>query len=64
MKQAKNTDFTKVFSKIHEGKWVALSSDRSKVIAYDSDILKLKEKVKNEKVVYTKVLPSDTLFAF
>ena len=64
MNQEKNTDFTKIFEKIHENKWVALSEDRRKVLAYDSDILELKKKVKGQKVVYTQVLSSDTLFAF
>jgi hypothetical protein len=60
----KNNDFTKIFTKIHKNKWVALSSNRSKVLAYDEKFADLVKKVNDVNAVYMKVPPRDIFFAF
>ncbi len=64
MTSMKNTDFTKILTKAHENKWVALSEDGTKVIAYDEKLVDLDKKVDGKKVVYMKVPPSDVAYAF
>ena len=59
-----NTDFTKIIRKIHENKWVALSSNRSKVVAYADTFANLSKVVGEKHVVYMKVPPLDTALAF
>lgn len=60
----KNTDFTKILKKEHQNKWVALSPNHTKVIAYSSKLLALEKKVVGKKVVYVKVPPTGVVFAF
>lgn len=60
----KNTDLTKILNKDHEGKWVALSEDRYKVLGYSDSLVELHKMVENQKVTYMKVLASDREFAF
>lgn len=60
----RNSDFTKIITKEHEGKWIALSPDQKKVIAFSDDFRELSKKVKGQKVVYTRALRSDTHYAF
>ena len=64
LKSNSNTNFTKILNKSHENKWVALSSDRSKVLGASDDLIRLKNKVNIKNAVYMKVLPTDTSFAF
>lgn len=59
-----NTDFSKILKKEHEGKWVALSEDGKKVVAFDEKLSELEKKVGDTKVRYTKVPPFDVSFAF
>jgi hypothetical protein len=59
-----NLDLSKILNKSHERMWVALSPDRAKVLDYSNNLLELKNKLKTKDVVYMKVLPSDTSFAF
>ncbi len=59
-----NLDLRKILNKSHEKKWVALSPDRTEVIDCAESLLELKNKVGTKKVMYMKVLPSDTSFAF
>lgn len=61
-----NANLTKVIGKEQEKKWVALSKDRRQLIGSSGSLLELREKLGNKKdeVVYMKVLPSDTEFAF
>ena len=60
----KNVDFTKILNESHEGKWVALSEDRTKVVDYDEKLRDLAERVKGIEVVYMKVPRSDIFYAF
>lgn len=48
----------------HENKWVALSVDRKKVLASSVSLEALKGKVGDTKVIYSRILPSNTSFAF
>lgn len=53
-----------IVEKKHEGKWVAISSDYSKVLDYSDDVTKLVERNGRENVIYTKVLRSDVSYIF
>ncbi len=57
-------DLTKVLSKEHEMKWVALSKDNSKVIDFDADLLTLDKRVQAEEVTFMKVPASDVYLSF
>ncbi len=60
-----NVDFTKILTKTHEKMWVALSHDRTKVLGYSANLVELKKQVGGvENIIFMKVLPSDTSFAF
>ncbi len=59
-----NVELHKILTKSHEKMWVALSLDRAKVLDYSNNLLELKNKINTKDVVYMKVLPSDTSFAF
>ncbi len=59
-----NVNLYKILTKAHEKMWVALSPDRTKVLDYASSLRELKIKINTKDVVYMKVLPSDTSFAF
>lgn len=60
----KNNDFTKVIKKIHENKWIALTPDHSKIVAYSTKLASLEKNIGNKKVVYMKVPNSGVKFAF
>jgi len=59
-----NTDFTKIIKKEHEGKWIALSEDGTKVLEYSDSLIELKRKVGGIKFVSMKVPRSDISYAF
>ena len=61
-----NADFTKIITKKHEEKWVALSADHSRVLDFDEDFLALTERMeqKKDRYVYMKVLRSDMEYSF
>jgi len=59
-----NTNLVKVLNKSYEGKWVALSSNRSKVLGSADKLVELKNKINDKDALYMKVLASDTSFAF
>ena len=59
-----NVDLSKILTKSHEKMWVALSPNRSKVLGYSASLVELKNKLTTKDVVYMKVLPRDTSFAF
>ena len=61
-----NSDFTKILTKEHEGKWVALTRDCYKVVDFGDDFAALAERIDQKKkdVVYHKVLPTDMEFSF
>ncbi len=53
-----------LLGKEHFGKWVAFSSDRTKIVAFSENLKELSQKVGNAKVVYEKVMHPDRLYAF
>ena len=59
-----NRNLHKVIKTEHEKKWVALSRDKSKVIDFDSSLIKLKEKIRGQQVTYMKVPPADVYLSF
>lgn len=60
----KPIDLTKIIKKHHERKWVALSKDYKKVIAFDENLLALTKKIGKRKVIYMRVPPSDVFLTF
>lgn len=55
----------KNLEKAHENQWVALSADRKKVVASSYDLVSLKKKVgSSQKVIFTRIPASGTIFAF
>lgn len=62
MKNALNLH--KIIKVEHERKWIALSPDGVRVIAFDESLMQLKNKVGEQKVVYMKVPPSDVYLSF
>ena len=61
-----NSDLTKVLGKEHEEKWVALSSDRSKLVDFSKSLLELRDRLGEKKndYVYMRVLRSDIDYCF
>jgi hypothetical protein len=61
-----NTDLTKVLTKDTEGKWVALSADRKRLIDSGESLPELRERLGKRKddYMYMKVLRSDIEYAF
>lgn len=53
-----------VLGKEHQNKWVALSKDRKKVMGYSENLSTLTGKIGTKDVVYMKVMPGGTKFAF
>ena len=60
----KQYNLEKILRKEHEGKWVAVTPDYKKIVAYSNDLLSLKKDVKNTDVVFLKAFSSDTKYAF
>ena len=48
----------------HERKWVALSRDKSEVIAFDENLMELKKRIGNQKVVFMKIPSGDVYLSF
>ena len=63
-KDTKNYDLTNLLKEEHAGKWVALSSDRTKVLGYSESFKELEGEIGKTNVVYMKALPKDVKFAF
>ena len=61
-----NADLTKVLSKEHEEKWVALSRDQRRVVDSGVSLPKLRERLGEKKndYVYMKILRSDIEYSF
>jgi TRAP-type mannitol/chloroaromatic compound transport system substrate-binding protein len=56
---------TKIITK-YSNKWVALNSDRTKVLAFAKTILELDKKIKKSKIkdaIYHHVLPPNTIYS-
>lgn len=62
MKNAAN--LINIITAEHERKWVALTEDTTRVVAYDQSLIALKNKIGNQKVVFMKVPPSDVYLSF
>ena len=60
----KNHDLTKILGKQHEKKWVALSKDSKKVLAYNEDLIELDKQVEGQDVIFMKVPPSGVFLSF
>ena len=61
---AQNYDLTAILKEEHAGKWVALSSDRTRVLGFSESFKDLESEVGKTNVVYMKALPKDVKFAF
>lgn len=60
----KAVDLTKILTKEHERKWVALTRDNKRVVAFDDDLIALDKKVGDQDVVFMKVPASDAYLSF
>ncbi len=60
----KSSDLSKIIEKGQENSWVALSSDRKKVLGTSKSLIDLRNKVTDKEAVYMKVLAQDSVFAF
>lgn len=60
----RNTDLSKILTKAHERKWVALSPDYRKVVGYGDKLASLTARIGKKRVVYMKVPRMDTYHAF
>ena len=59
-----NNDFTKILKKIHENKWVAFNPSKTKIVDYSENLVDLNKKVGDKDVVFMKVPPSNSVYAF
>ena len=59
-----NLDLSKLLTKEHEQKWVALSEDYEKVVDYSANLLELRKRIGDTQVVYLKVPESGKRYAF
>lgn len=57
-------DLTNILTKEHEEKWVALTRDNTKVVAFDEDLTRLDARVGDQEVVFMKVPRSDGYLSF
>lgn len=64
MEKDKNYNLSKILTKKHEGKWVALTPKYDKVVAFSDSLPQLTKKVGNEEVVYMKAMSPDVSYAF
>ena len=60
----KDYSLSKLLKKEHEGKWIALSPDYKKIIAYSGDLHNLEKKLGDKNVVYIMGLSSNMQYAF
>jgi hypothetical protein len=58
-----NNNFSKLITKEHTGKWVAVSTDYKKIFGYSNNLQDLTKK-DFKKVVYLKALSSDMQYSF
>lgn len=61
MEKEKNYNLGKLL-KPYDNKWVALSSDRKKVVASGNTLKEVAEKVTNLDVIFTKVIPHTSFY--
>lgn len=64
MKKDKNYNLSKILTREHEGKWVALSPEYDKVVAFSDTLPHLAQKVGDTDVVYMKATSPDVNYAF
>lgn len=57
-------DLTKIITREHERKWVALSRDNKRIIDFDTDLVSLDKRVNKDEVTFMKVPPSDVYLNF
>lgn len=63
-KDSKNYDLTSILKDEHAGKWVALSTDRKKVVGYSDTFKELEKKIGTKEVIYMKALKKEVTYAF
>lgn len=60
----KNKDFSHLLKPEHFGKWIALSEDYSRILAFSETLKALKGRFSEKNVVYTRILEPTNLYAF
>lgn len=59
-----NINLSKILKSSHENKWVAISHDYKKVVAFADNLVELDKKIKNPmEVIYTRILAKNVSFA-
>lgn len=59
-----NKDLSKILKSSHQNKWVAISRDYRKVVAFADNLVDLDRKVKNPtQVIYTRIIAKNVSFA-
>ena len=59
-----NKDLSRVLTAEHEDKWVAVTPDRKKVVAFSDCLDELVNLVNGKKVVYLRGLKKGSVYAF
>ncbi|MGE5541226.1 MAG: hypothetical protein ACM3TU_03000 [Bacillota bacterium] len=60
----RDIDLTGVIKKEHEKKWVALTRDNKRVVAYSDDLVQLDKEVGGQDVVFMRVPPFEPYLSF
>lgn len=65
MTKTKQTkEYFKDLRKEHEGKWIAISSDYKKIVGFSKTLKDLKNKVKDNSVIFSKALAPEVIYSF
>jgi len=56
-------DLSNILDESHENKWVAIAADYSGVIAASDSLRELIRSIRDDSVIYHRVLPRDASFA-
>jgi hypothetical protein len=65
MTKTKQTkEYFKELRKEHEGKWIAISSDYKRIVGFSDTLKDLKNKVKDNGVIFSKALAPEVSYSF
>ena len=57
-------EYVKELTKKHEGKWIAISPNYKKIVGFSKTLKDLKDKVKDDGVIFSKVLMPSISYSF
>jgi uncharacterized protein YkvS len=65
MTKTKQTkEYFKELRKEHEGKWIAISADYKRIVGFSSTLKDLKNKLKDNSVIFSKALVPGVSYSF